>query len=61
MNKLILGRYLPGDSIIYRLDPRGKFLITFYFIGIVFLANNVISYGFCCYLSYSQSIYLKLT
>ncbi|WP_057766310.1 energy-coupling factor transporter transmembrane component T family protein [Companilactobacillus tucceti] len=46
MNKLILGRYLPGDSIIYRLDPRGKFLITFYFIGIVFLANNVASYGF---------------
>ncbi|KRK79704.1 energy-coupling factor transporter transmembrane component T family protein [Companilactobacillus nodensis] len=46
MNKLILGRYLPGDSLIYRLDPRGKFLITFYFIGIVFLANNVVSYGF---------------
>lgn len=46
MNKLILGRYLPGDSLIYRLDPRGKFLITFYFIGIVFLANNPLSYGF---------------
>ena len=46
MNKLILGRYLPGDSLIYKLDPRGKFLITFYFIGIVFLANNVASYGF---------------
>lgn len=46
MNKLILGRYLPGDSLIYKLDPRGKFLITFYFIGIVFLANNVVSYGF---------------
>ncbi|MQS52437.1 energy-coupling factor transporter transmembrane component T family protein [Companilactobacillus mishanensis] len=46
MNKLILGRYLPGDSLIYRLDPRGKFLITFYFIGIVFLANNLVSYAF---------------
>ncbi|WP_099975183.1 energy-coupling factor transporter transmembrane component T family protein [Lactobacillus terrae] len=45
MDKLIFGRYLPGDSIIYRLDPRGKFLITFYFIGIVFLANNVASYA----------------
>lgn len=46
MDKLILGRYLPGDSIIYRLDPRGKFLLTFYFVGIVFLANNVASYAF---------------
>ncbi|MFH5811925.1 energy-coupling factor transporter transmembrane component T family protein [Companilactobacillus sp. FL22-1] len=46
MNKIILGRYLPGDSIIYRLDPRGKFLATFFFVGIVFLANNVASYGF---------------
>lgn len=46
MDKLIIGRYLPGDSLIYRLDPRVKFLITFYFIGIVFLANNVVSYAF---------------
>ncbi|WP_125768945.1 energy-coupling factor transporter transmembrane component T family protein [Companilactobacillus furfuricola] len=46
MDKLIIGRYLPGDSLIYRLDPRLKFLITFYFIGIVFLANNVASYAF---------------
>ncbi|MQS96762.1 energy-coupling factor transporter transmembrane component T family protein [Companilactobacillus halodurans] len=46
MDKIILGRYLPGDSLIYRLDPRGKFLLTFYFVGIVFLANNVASYAF---------------
>ena len=22
MDKLILGRYIPGDSLIHRLDPR---------------------------------------
>lgn len=44
MDKLIIGRYLPGDSLIYKLDPRLKFLVAFYFIGIVFLANNVASY-----------------
>ncbi|MFZ1603905.1 MAG: cobalt ABC transporter ATP-binding protein, partial [Enterococcus aquimarinus] len=26
MNKLILGRYLPGDSLIHRLDPRAKLI-----------------------------------
>lgn len=40
MDKLILGRYIPGNTLIYRMDPRGKLLATFYFIGIIFLANN---------------------
>ena len=26
MNKLIFGRYMPGDSLIHRLDPRAKLL-----------------------------------
>lgn len=46
MNKLIFGRYIPGDSLIHKLDPRGKLLASFYFIGIIFLANNWQTYGF---------------
>lgn len=46
MNKLIFGRYIPGDSIIHNLDPRVKLLASFYFIGIIFLANNWQSYLF---------------
>lgn len=46
MDKLIVGRYIPGDSIIHNLDPRGKFLATFYFIAIIFLANNWYTYLF---------------
>lgn len=44
MNKLILGRYLPGDSFVHRLDPRTKLMASFFFIGILFLANNWQSY-----------------
>ncbi|EOL45421.1 energy-coupling factor transporter transmembrane component T family protein [Enterococcus phoeniculicola] len=40
MNKLILGRYMPGDSLIHRLDSRAKLVASFYFIGIIFMANN---------------------
>ncbi|MHC5228278.1 energy-coupling factor transporter transmembrane component T family protein [Enterococcus sp. LJL99] len=40
MNKLILGRYIPGDSFIHKMDPRAKLIASFYFIGIIFLANN---------------------
>ena len=31
MNKLILGRYFPGDSWIHRLDPRAKLLCLYLF------------------------------
>lgn len=44
MNKLIFGRYIPGQSFIHRMDPRAKLLLSFYFIGIIFLANNWQSY-----------------
>ena len=46
MNKLIFGRYIPGDSLIHRLDPRAKLVASFYFIGIIFLANNCQIYVF---------------
>ncbi|MCD2255354.1 energy-coupling factor transporter transmembrane protein EcfT [Lactobacillus sp. CC-MHH1034] len=45
MNKMILGRYLPGDTWLHRLDPRTKISISFYFIVIIFFANNVLSYA----------------
>ena len=40
MDKLLLGRYIPGHSWIHELDPRTKLMASFYYIGIVFLANN---------------------
>lgn len=45
MNKVLIGRYIPGDSVIHRLDPRGKMVFTILFIIIVFWANNPITYG----------------
>ncbi|KRN29163.1 ABC transporter, permease protein [Lactobacillus selangorensis] len=40
MNKLLIGRYIPGNSFVHRLDPRTKLLASFYYIGIIFLADN---------------------
>ncbi len=40
MSKILIGRYLPGDSVVYKMDPRGKLIATFLFIAIIFLANN---------------------
>jgi len=40
MDSMILGRYIPGDSIVHRLDPRSKLLVMMLLILIVFWANN---------------------
>lgn len=45
MEKMIFGRYIPGDSVLHRLDPRSKLIFVFGFILVVFLANNVWTYG----------------
>lgn len=44
-NSLIIGQYVPGNSIVHRLDPRTKITIIFFFVFIVFFANNLPSYS----------------
>lgn len=44
MEKLIFGRYVPGNSFIHKLDPRAKLLGAMAFIAIIFLANNWLTY-----------------
>lgn len=41
---VIVGQYYPAGSLIHRMDPRAKILISIFFMIILFLANNF--YGF---------------
>lgn len=45
MNNMIIGQYVPGESLIHRLDPRTKITIIFCFVIIVFFANSFWSYA----------------
>ena len=45
LEKMIFGRFMPGDSFVHKMDPRSKLLFVFAFICIVFLANNAITYS----------------
>ncbi|YCI77269.1 energy-coupling factor transporter transmembrane protein EcfT [Bacillus sp. R1-10] len=45
LDKMIIGRYVPANSLIHKMDPRAKLLLVFLFVCVVFLANNVVSYG----------------
>ncbi len=40
---IVLGQYLPGDSLLHRMDPRAKILLSFWLMVIVFTAWSYIS------------------
>lgn len=42
---IVIGQYIPGQSVVHRLDPRLKVLTTVLFLITVFLANNWLSYA----------------
>ncbi|WP_010095720.1 energy-coupling factor transporter transmembrane component T family protein [Ornithinibacillus scapharcae] len=42
---MIIGQYVPGNSLVHRLDPRMKITIIFLFVIVVFFANNLASYS----------------
>ena len=44
-NSVIIGQYVPGESIVHRLDPRTKITIIFFFVLFVFFANSFLSYA----------------
>lgn len=44
-NSLVIGQYVPGDSLIHRLDPRTKMIMIAIFVVVVFFANNYINYS----------------
>ncbi len=45
MDSVIIGKYIPTNSIIHRMDPRSKLLLIFGFVIVIFLANNIETYA----------------
>ncbi|MDI6617178.1 MAG: energy-coupling factor transporter transmembrane component T [Clostridiales bacterium] len=41
---ITIGQFLPGESIVHKLDPRIKITVTFIFIVSLFIVNNFIGY-----------------
>ena len=57
---MIIGQFVPGASILHRLDPRTKILAIFSFVIIVFFANNAWSYGWLTLFSFLLVFLTKL-
>ena len=44
LKDITLGQYFPGTSVLHRLDPRMKIILTVFYITAVFLAKNIFSF-----------------
>lgn len=44
LKDMTLGQFFPGNSVLHRLDPRMKLVLTVLYIVIIFLAENVWCY-----------------
>lgn len=45
LKDMTLGQFFPGNSVLHRLDPRMKLVLTVLYIVIIFLAENVWCYA----------------
>ncbi|MDO5448289.1 MAG: energy-coupling factor transporter transmembrane component T [Clostridia bacterium] len=42
---ITIGQFFPGNSVIHRMDPRMKLILTFIYIVVIFLCKNFWSLG----------------
>ncbi|NMA38229.1 MAG: energy-coupling factor transporter transmembrane protein EcfT, partial [Papillibacter sp.] len=45
LKDITLGQYFPGDTLLHRLDPRTKIIMTTLYIVVIFIAASWISYA----------------
>lgn len=46
MREITIGQYIPGNSVVHRLDPRTKILVTLGYMILLFLLSNFKGYIF---------------
>ncbi len=56
LKDITIGQYFPGSSIIHKLDPRIKIILTFVLIISLFIASNLKGYGICALFVLGQLI-----
>ena len=44
LRDVTLGQYFPGNSLLHKLDPRTKILLTLFYIAITFTAKTVLAF-----------------
>ena len=45
LKDITLGQFFPGDTLVHRLDPRTKLILTILYIVLLFVAQEFVSYA----------------
>ena len=45
LKDITIGQYISGNSILHKMDPRIKIILTLVFIVVLFLVSNPFAYG----------------
>ena len=61
LKDVTLGQYFPGDSILHRIDPRMKLLISFMFITMIFGATTLFTLVVVAVLTFLLPIIAKIS
>ena len=64
ISDITLGQFFPGRSVLHRLDPRTKILMSVFFIVAIFLAKSILAFSlmtlFVVFLIANSGISLKV-
>lgn len=64
LKNITIGQYIPGDSVIHRLDPRTKILISMLIMVLLFIVKNftgfAVVFAFILIVTYISKIQFKL-
>ena len=61
ISDITLGQFFPGYSVIHKLDPRTKIIISVLFIITVFLANNPLTLLFLAILTFTMILLSRIS
>ena len=57
---MTIGQYYPGDSVLHRLDPRMKLVLTFAMIVVIFLCKSFLSLALIALFTIAAAIASKV-
>lgn len=60
LKDITLGQYFPGNSIIHRLDPRAKMILSIIYIVAIFCAKNVVSFALLLLFAIALTLFSRI-
>lgn len=61
LRDVTLGQYFPGNSLLHKLDPRTKILLTLFYIAIIFTAKTVLAFGAMTLLAFCMILISRIS